>query len=151
MAPHAPKKRKARKKARGRPGPKHISDKRIEAALRRTAGLFTQTAELLGINRATVHGHVNKSEHLQAVLKEIRETCLDMAEGNILTAIKNRDKDMSWRYMNQIGKARGYGNKIQVTADEEQLAAFVAALGGDPEALRAALVAAGAAPEEGQG
>lgn len=123
----------------------------MEAALRKTGGLMTQAGELLGVSRQAVWQHVQASEHLQAVLKEVRETVLDMAEGNILTAIKNRDKDMSWRYMNQIGKARGYGNKIQVTADEEQLAAFVAALGGDPEALRAALVAAGAAPEEGQG
>lgn len=114
--------------AKKKGGRKGITEKQVAEALRKTAGLISYAADAIGISRQAVHDRINHSPHLQALLKEIRESVKDIAEGNILKSIKGGDtKDSRW-YLEQTGEDRGYGNKTKISFGEEAIQQMVAGL-----------------------
>ena len=60
----------------------------VEAALRASAGIYTAAAAKLKCAPNTVKNYVTKYPALKDVLKEITEGSLDLAEGQLLSAIK---------------------------------------------------------------
>ena len=128
-----------------------FTDGTLEAALRKHAGIKSFAAKELGVERSTIQSRVDRSRHLQAVISEIEETVLDMSEGVIIEAVRKGDRQTARWYAERRGRARGYGNKVETPpVDEEQLARFVAAFGGDVVklgALRNALTNGTQTPE----
>lgn len=115
-----------------------ISNVQLEASLRKNAAILTLVAEELGTSRQNVHQRVNRSPHLQAVIREVEEKLLDLAEGQVAKAIqKGQGPTVRW-YLERKGKARGYANKTEVSFDEGAVEAIVAGLGGNLDQLRQA-------------
>lgn len=76
-------------------GPKRISEARIEAALRKHAGIYSPAARELGVDRTAISWRVDRSEHLQAVCAEIAGQVLDLADGVIIDAMNEKQPGTS--------------------------------------------------------
>lgn len=84
-------------------------------ALRQTGGIISEAAKVLGVkNSKSLRRRVKDTPALSDVLDEIREETKDLAEGSIITALKNGDKDIAKWYLASQGRDRGYGNKSEV-------------------------------------
>lgn len=95
-------------------GIKHSQEEVIEA-LKETGGIVSQAAEKLGLSSApSLRARIRKSPALLKVVDEIRESTKDLAEGNIIKALKDGDKEISKWYLASLGRDRGYGNKLEV-------------------------------------
>lgn len=115
---------------------KKFTDAQLEKALRKACGIKSHAAEKLGVSRQSVQVRVDGSPHLQAVLAEIDETVLDMVDGIILRDLKAKDSATARWMAERKGKKRGYGTKLEIGLSEADLAAVVAAVGGDLEGLK---------------
>ena len=89
--------------------------KQVEDALRAAGGFVTQAAKTLGCHYITVLRYIDKSEHLQEVQAEVKESYLDLAEYNLLTLMKGDPKKGISPHLGAIcfylkckGKDRGY-------------------------------------------
>lgn len=127
---------------------KNITDRACIAALRRHGAIISPAASEVGISRQALWERVQKSKKLQAVCKEVAEELLDTGEGHVVTGVKSGDKFYVDMYLRQKGKKRGYGTQVQTSFDDAQVEAIVAALGGKPEAYRAALAQLGVDPDQ---
>lgn len=92
-----------------------VTTAQCEAALRNKAGLISLAAEEAGLSRQAMHVRIKKSKHLQAVLRDIEEKTLDLAEGVIVEALGKKDKAMARWYAARKGKSRGFTLKHEVT------------------------------------
>lgn len=86
----------------------HLSIERIAEALRLTGGIYTAAAAKLGCAPNTVKNYVLRHPELQAVLEEVREGTLDLAEGQLLKAMGDGDLKAVIFYLKCKGKHRGY-------------------------------------------
>lgn len=115
------------------------------AALRATAGKVAQAAQKLGITRQSLHIRIERSPAIRAAIKEMDETLLDAAEGNVAKAIVSDGDVMTSRwYLQQKGKERGYG-VLTIKLDRGSLTGTLDDIGDDIgalEALRDGLLAA---------
>jgi hypothetical protein len=93
---------------------KHTQAEVIEA-LEKTGGIVTEAAGLLGLTAIdALRLRIKNTPALQDACGEIRERTKDLAEGNIITALKAGDKDVSKWYLSALGRDRGFGNKLEV-------------------------------------
>ena len=84
-------------------------------ALQKTGGVISETAKLLELSSvASFRARVRSTPALQEALDEIREQTKDLAEGNVISALKSGDKDMSKWYLASLGRDRGYGNRAEI-------------------------------------
>jgi len=113
------------------------TEQEFEAALRAHKGIKSQAAVVLGMTRQAVQDRVDRSPYLQAVIRDIEETTLDVAETNIGKAMDAGDMTTSRWYAELKGGQRGFRRKIENTVDEDQLAGIVAAFGGNVDNLKA--------------
>lgn len=108
-------------------GKEYYSVRQVADALRATGGIMTQAAKLL--KDATGLGHYRKSDmirryiekhpELQAVMRDIEERTLDLAETKLVSAIRNEQRQDHLRavcfYLKHKGKGRGYVGRSEVT------------------------------------
>lgn len=127
---------------------KGVTEKQLIAALRKWGGIKALAANECGITRQTMQTRVENSKKLQDTIREIEEETLDLGEGHVVKGVREGDKDYVRMYLTQKGRKRGYGNKVETSLDEAQLEAIVSALGGNPEALRSALLRLGVDPDQ---
>ncbi|MFH2041684.1 MAG: helix-turn-helix domain-containing protein [Acidobacteriota bacterium] len=98
----------------------------IEQALRKSGGLCSGAAQLLGLTRQAVSERVRKSKRLQAALVDIEETTLDLGESKLISAINKGNMTAIIFYLKTKGKKRGYVERNEVTGkDGQDLAAPV--------------------------
>ena len=83
----------------------------IIKVFRSTGGIMTVAATKLGINRRSLQNWVNDDPELKAARDEIREEITDLAEGVILTGIKNGSFEAARYYLKCHGTARGWIEK----------------------------------------
>lgn len=118
-----------------------FTDGQLEAALRKHAGIKSFAAKELSVERNTVQERVDRSPHLQQVLRDIRENVVDLAEGVVVDALNKKDRETARWALNRLGKDRGYALKIENSVDPEQLetiaTALARAVSGDVDKLRA--------------
>lgn len=123
------------------PAPYKPTKKELDsaAALRASAGIKAAAAERLGIDRSTMQERVEKSPYLQRVLAEVKETMLDLAEGNVAVAIRAKDDKMTRWYLQQQGKERGFGPNLRLDLGEDAAETIAQAFAkADAAGLRAA-------------
>lgn len=92
-----------------------IGLQRLEAAIRNSGGNVTKAAEALDMTRSGLYSRIQKSEHLQAVLVEIRESTVDLAENVLLTALKDGNLTAAIYITKTQGRARGYSERVEMT------------------------------------
>lgn len=85
----------------------------VRAALRETAGILVQAAELLGCSRASLYKFI-KSCGLEEELEAIRDDILDQAEATIKLAIMGGNLQTAMWYLTKMGAKRGYVTSHQV-------------------------------------
>lgn len=98
------------KKKKKKPGRKWTVEE-YAAAIRKAQGFTSVAAELLGVTVRAVNKRVQTSKMLQDVMKECREFVLDVAESKLFKAIQDGKMMAVMYYLNNQGKARGYGRK----------------------------------------
>lgn len=100
-----------------------ITDKMVEDALRKTAGIRTAASKLLGMSESAVRMRIKLSERLQEVIKEIDDVNLDIAETTVFKSLRNAANPMEqletakW-YLRYRGGSRGYGARAEVTGKD---------------------------------
>jgi hypothetical protein len=93
----------------------------IETALRASSGVVTAAASELCVTRQALQKRITRSAHLQAVVKDITEGKLDLAELVIYREVARGDAATARWMLDRKGRDRGWGPKHEVTGD-----------GGDP-------------------
>lgn len=82
----------------------------IKTALESVGGLKTAAAMKLGVARSTLYKYFDEHPELHAFCNEIEDNTKDMAEGQVLKAIKSGDMGTVRWYLDRKAKERGYGN-----------------------------------------
>ena len=91
-----------------------VTDDMVADALLKSAGVIYRAADLVGLDRHSVSRRISKSARLRTVLQDIIEKVLDMAEAQLIAHIRKGDKDMIRFYLNNKGRERGYGNRVDL-------------------------------------
>lgn len=100
-------------------GERHVKDSRIPletviAALKATNGNVSETAKRLGYSRAGLAARIRRDPELKQVIKDCRETIVDIAESALLVAVT---KGQQWAVqfaLKTIGRRRGYREQVDV-------------------------------------
>lgn len=134
----------------------------IKEALRTNGGVISSAAAALGMTRQSLWERVMRHDDLQAVVAEVEEQVLDMAETPILRYLGQLQKKAEptekelgpamW-WLERRGKHRGFSTQIQHTGKDDEplfdIEAAVRALSDEDAehaaALRKAAIAAPAA------
>jgi hypothetical protein len=88
------------------------SEEEVAKALRSTGGLITQAAAKLGCDRATIYGYFERYPDLKKIRQEADEQVSDLAEANIMTAVRDKNLSISQWWLNQKARHRGFGDRM---------------------------------------
>lgn len=88
-----------------------FKNKQIIEALEKSAGIITVAAQSLGMRRECLSRRISKSKELQEAQKAIDERTLDLAEGQLLKAIRNGNLTAVIFFLKTKGVRRGYAEK----------------------------------------
>ena len=98
----------------------HFTELQIAEAIRKTAGVIAAAARVLeathgrSCTREQLRGRVARSARLQALLHQVLEQNIDLAEGQLLKAINNSEGWAVQFMLKTKGKGRGWTEKIEV-------------------------------------
>ena len=95
----------------------HTVEQVIEA-IKRNDGLLAATARDLGISRSTVYRYVKRYATIQAAVEEARDTNIDMAEGQLMKAIRKGSIPAIMFFLKTVGKSRGYVERQEVSGPD---------------------------------
>lgn len=95
-----------------------VSIQQIIEALEATGGWQSQAAEKLGINHSSLSRRIKRHQVLQQALEDIRCKYLDLAESQLIKAIKEGNLSAIIFYLKCQGKKRGYVERAEVTGAE---------------------------------
>ncbi len=87
----------------------------VAEALRNSGGIYTGAAQQLNCVTSTITNYVNRSPKLQALLAELEEQHLDLAETKLIRLMLDGDKTAIIFYLKTKGKGRGYTERAEVT------------------------------------
>ena len=87
---------------------------RVAEALEAAAGIRSLAAKRLECSPATIKNYVDRHATLQTLEAEIIERNLDVAEGQVLTAIRAGNLTAVIFYLKTKGKHRGYTERREV-------------------------------------
>ena len=96
---------------RKRPG---MTIQRVAEALQETGGVKLQAAELLGVQRSVIAAMCQKHPQLEAVINDVTEAVIDLAEARLIENIRAGDLASIRYFLDNRGGARGYGRKVQL-------------------------------------
>lgn len=124
----------------GKGRPRSQSDAAIIEALRASGGVVTVAAQLLGCAPNTIRRQIKQNPTMAAAWQEVRDETLDLAESQLLRAIRAGDMRAIMFFLKTQGRGRGYGSTVQIggsvevtrpgqpTLDKEKLDEVVTAL-----------------------
>jgi hypothetical protein len=100
------------------PKPKRAStgtpEETIAEALRASGGFYSAAGKMLGITNRGVGYRVKRSPYLQEVVKEVKESLLDIAETQLLKHIKSGNMTALIFFLKCRGKDRGYIERSEI-------------------------------------
>ena len=118
---------------------KTILESNIIEALEKAGGIVSLAALSLGMSREGLTKRISKSQKLQEARDESRNTILDLAEAQLVQAVKKGDIRAVMFTLRTLGKSRGWveNSKFELQLeppkdDGDKLAAMRAALGLPP-------------------
>lgn len=88
---------------------------RVIAMLRNCGGIKTVTAEKLNVSRTTLYAFLSEHPEIQAADSEIADELLDVAEGQVVIALRSGDMQTVRWYLELKGKERGYVRRVETT------------------------------------
>lgn len=101
---------------------KRISQAVLEDALRAAGGIPAGAAKLLDCARSTVTRRIHKSPALQALIDELQEELVDIAEIACASMVRNKAHRNHFNAVRLVletkGKARGWTKQIGITIDK---------------------------------
>lgn len=92
-----------------------ITQKQIEAGLRKANGYITIAAQLIGCDPSTIHRRINASPALQQLVSDLTDRRLDTAELALDGAIARGEGWAVCFFLKTMGKKRGYVERQEVT------------------------------------
>lgn len=99
-----------------RGGPeKKLTKAHVVEALESVGGIMTAAARVLNVHRSTIYRFIQEHPDLKTTRADIEEQTKDMAEGQILTAIKNGEMDTVRWYADRKMRERGYGHRSELS------------------------------------
>jgi GTP cyclohydrolase II len=99
-----------------------VTIRAIEKALRDKRGNVSAAAKALDLSRTSLYERIHKSDKLQEVLTESRETMLDNAETALYDDALNGNTTALIFFLKTQGKSRGYTERQELTgADGDAL------------------------------
>jgi hypothetical protein len=98
----------------GRQGYRKLNVRRAAEALRKSAGLLTVASKRLGCHRDTLAAFIAESPELQAVRREIDDEIADLAENQLLRAIRNGDLKAICFFLRTKCRDRGYSERTEI-------------------------------------
>lgn len=88
---------------------------RVIAMLRQCGGIKTVAAERLNVGRTTLYAFLNEHPEIQEADSEIADELLDVAEGQVVIALRSGDMQTVRWYLELKGKDRGFVRRIETT------------------------------------
>lgn len=100
-----------------------LTIEQIAHAIEKKAGNVSDAARALKVTRRALYKRIDDSEELQQVLKDARETLVDVAESQLLKQIKRGNTAAIIFTLKTQGKERGYVERTEITGkDGEEIA-----------------------------
>ena len=93
------------------------TEEQIAKALKASGGLITHAARKLGVTQPAVSQRVKSSEFLQAVIQEITESTLDLAESQLMEKIREGHIAAIIFYLKTKGRDRGFSERMEINAN----------------------------------
>ena len=97
-----------------------LDEKKVIETLTATHGNVSLASQKLGVNRRTIHRHMEKNPALRQVVEDCREQVLDKAEENIFKAAEKGDLAACRFILTTLGKARGYSTRKEIEPPRER-------------------------------
>ncbi|TIP69427.1 MAG: hypothetical protein E5X53_32685 [Mesorhizobium sp.] len=85
--------------------------KRVEKALRLSAGLMSVASRRLNVSRTTLHAFVNEYPELREIRREIDDEIGDLAESALINGVRRGDPRSVMFYLDHKARDRGYGRQ----------------------------------------
>lgn len=98
---------------------KRYAQKEVLAAIKGSAGIMSVIARKLRCNWNTAQQYCSKWESTKQALQDEREITLDIAESNLIDAIKKGDINTTKWFLSTKGKYRGYTTDIKADAPQD--------------------------------
>jgi hypothetical protein len=90
----------------------------VEDALKKTMGLQTQAAKMLGITPSAISHRIKRSPRLQRLIRDIQEEWLDTAEYELSKKMRSGDLGALCFYLKCKGKDRGFVERREITGKD---------------------------------
>jgi len=104
---------------------KRPKNKVIIGILEKSGGLLKPAATKLKVDRRSLYNWINEDTELQEALETIRESMLDMTEGQMFKLIQEGNGDMIKFHLKTRGKHRGYIEKSETDITSNGQTIFV--------------------------
>jgi len=104
----------------GRARPRKHANITIIEALRASGGIVSVAANKLNIARQTLHDWINDDPGIAACVAACREETLDLAEAQLIKAIRDGSEKSVHFILRTLGKARGYSERVILSGDEKE-------------------------------
>jgi len=101
-----------------------VTTKQCVEAIHNSGGFITPAAKQLNISQAALSKRIKKSKALQQALAETKEQYLDLAETQLIKAVRDREAWAICFYLKCKGKDRGYVEKRQISVDDSKPITF---------------------------
>jgi hypothetical protein len=100
---------------RGRPEAHTVAE--VRAALELSGGIIAHAAEKLGCARSTVRRMCEQHEELQEVRAEVSESIVDLAESQLIKALREGNMTAVIFLLKTKGRSRGYVERMEHTGN----------------------------------
>ena len=105
-------------------GGRKLTVKKVAEALQVNAGVIAHVAAAFGCERRAIYRMIKKHPELEELREEARETVLDIAEHNVITAVKGGCLKTSRWLLDRLGRHRGYSTRQEVAGVKDAPLAF---------------------------
>jgi len=96
------------------------SAEQVIKAIMDNHGLLAAAARDLGVTRKTVYNYVKRYPTIAQAVQDARDTTLDMAEGQLMKAVRNGNVTAIMFLLKTVGRNRGYVERQEVAGVTDQ-------------------------------
>jgi hypothetical protein len=117
------------------PGSQHakVSDADIYEQLAASDGNQSKAARELGVSRRYLHGRIEKSATLVALLQDMQEEILDTAENNVFADVRKNDPTANRFVLSTLGKSRGWSQGVAGSGKDGEIVVQINRLSEKPD------------------
>jgi hypothetical protein len=90
-----------------------FTPRQVIEALERSAGIRSAAARQLRCSPSTITYYIDKCPQIAEACEEIREGIIDMAEGQLVSAVQNGNLTAVIFTLKTIGRERGYSERVE--------------------------------------